>query len=103
VATGLLSFYYWWDGTGWYRGQSPEATQIGAAIPGLWTPDTTVDIICSVLSEAVSRPAVTELVDAAQNRSITADVVLRAFDAGGTIDTDLAGAMYQFAVAGLTI
>ncbi|MGY2063465.1 hypothetical protein ACW9HQ_51945, partial [Nocardia gipuzkoensis] len=46
AATGLLSFCYWWDGTGWYRGESPEPPQIGAAIPGLWTTGTVVDIVC---------------------------------------------------------
>ncbi|RDI63380.1 hypothetical protein [Nocardia pseudobrasiliensis] len=100
AATGLLSFCYWWDGSGWYRGESPEPREIGAAIPGLWTSDTVIDIVCDVLGATASRPAIAELVAAAETYAVAADAVLRAFDVEGR--TDLAGAMYQLALAGLT-
>ncbi|WP_024805564.1 hypothetical protein [Nocardia sp. BMG51109] len=101
AATGMLTFCYWWDGSGWYRGESPDPPGIGPAIPGVWTTGTVVDVVCAVLGEQASRPVVAELAEAAETHGVTADIVLRAFDIEGS-ETDLAGAMYQFALAGLT-
>lgn len=98
--TGQLSFCYWWDDTGWSSGESPAPTTIGAAIPGLWTPDTVVDIVCTVLGASASRAAVTDLVTAAETGSVTADLAAQALTTAE--GTDLPGAWSQLAVAGLT-
>lgn len=98
--TGQLSFCYWWDGANWACGQSPSPTTIGAAIPGLWTPTTVIDIVCGVLGESVSRSAVTDLVTAADAGAVTHELAVAAFDISG--DVDLAGAWTQLALAGLT-
>ncbi|MGV9678506.1 hypothetical protein ACWDSJ_24770 [Nocardia sp. NPDC003482] len=100
VTTGLLTFCYWWEGGGWFRGRSPEPAAIGAAIPGLWTPTTTADVVCAVLGPQADRDAVVELVAAAETRTVTTDMVLTALDV--TAEADVVGAMYQFALAGLT-
>ncbi|MEV6391251.1 hypothetical protein [Nocardia xishanensis] len=98
--TAQLSFCYWWDGTGWSSGQSPAPTTIGAAIPGLWTPATVVDIVCGVLGASASRPAVADLVAAAESGSVTREQASAAFTTDE--DTDVPGAWSQLAVAGLT-
>ncbi|WP_330179070.1 hypothetical protein OHB26_21515 [Nocardia sp. NBC_01503] len=100
AATGELSFCYWWDGDGWWSGESPAPTEIGAAVPGLWTPATVVDIVCGVLGDSASRPAVTDLVAATESGWVTPDLVESAFTTDE--DTDIPGAWTQLAVAGLT-
>ncbi|MFI9504712.1 hypothetical protein [Nocardia sp. NPDC052566] len=98
--TAELSFCYWWDGTGWSSGQSPAPTTIGAAIPGLWTPPTAVDIMCGVLGPTASRSALEDLVTAAESGSVTTDLAAAAFTTNE--DTDIPGAWSQLALAGLT-
>ncbi|MGW5455922.1 hypothetical protein [Nocardia sp. NPDC003979] len=97
--TGELSFCYWWDGTGWASGQSPDPTTIGSAIPGLWTPATVVDIACTVLGQAADRDALAAFVEQAETGSATRELAVEAFTADG--DTDLDAAVTQLAVAGL--
>ncbi|WP_194837756.1 hypothetical protein [Nocardia sp. XZ_19_369] len=98
--TGQLSFCYWWDGADWSCGQSPEPTTIGPAIPGVWTPATVVDIVCAVLGTSASRPAVEDLLTAAESGSVTSDLAEAAF---ATEDyTDVPAAWSQLALAGLT-
>lgn len=98
--TGQLSFCYWWDRGTWSCGDSPAPTGIGAAIPGLWTPETVTDIVCRVLGGSASRPAVADLVTAAESGTVTRDLALSAFDTDE--DTDLAEAWTQLALAGVT-
>ncbi|WP_019929534.1 hypothetical protein [Nocardia sp. BMG111209] len=100
VFTGLLSFCYWWDGAGWYRGRSPAPARIGAAIPGLWTAATVTDVVCGVLGAHAPRSAIDDLVAAAESAAVTRETVAAAFDLGE--DADLVGAYAQFALAGLT-
>ncbi|WP_159080174.1 hypothetical protein [Nocardia suismassiliense] len=98
--SGQLSFCYWWDGTNWSSGQSPAPTTIGAAIPCVWTPATVADIVCAVLGASASRPAVEDLLTAAESGSVTSDLAEAAFT---TEDyTDVPGAWSQLALAGLT-
>ncbi|CAM4525320.1 hypothetical protein NONI108955_43155 [Nocardia ninae] len=98
--TAQLSFCYWWDGADWSSGQSPEPTTIGPAIPGVWTPATVVDIVCAVLGTSASRPAVEDLLTAAESGSVTSDLAEAAF---ATEDyTDVPAAWSQLALAGLT-
>ncbi|MFI9403300.1 hypothetical protein [Nocardia sp. NPDC052316] len=98
--TGELSFCYWWDGTDWSSGQSPAPTTLGPAIPGVWTPATVADIVCAVLGASASRPAIEDLLTAAESGSVTGDLAEAAF----TTDeyTDVPGAWSQLALAGLT-
>ncbi|WP_135235268.1 hypothetical protein [Nocardia sp. CS682] len=98
--TAQLSFCYWWDGTDWSSGQSPMPTTVGAAIPGVWTPATVVDIVCAVLGASAARTAVEDLLAAAESGSVTRDLAVAAF----TTDehTDVPGAWSQLALAGLT-
>lgn len=98
AVAGLLSFCYWWDGTGWYRGQSPGPARIGAAIPGMWTSETVTGIVCAVLGDSASRSAVAELVAAAESGAVTRDTARAAF--GSTNGT--AAGFIQLAMAGLT-
>ncbi|MEU7145834.1 hypothetical protein ABZ942_40775 [Nocardia sp. NPDC046473] len=100
AVAGLLSFCYWWDGTGWYRGQSPGPAGIGAAIPGMWTPETVTGIVCAVLGDAASRSAVADLVAAAESGAVSRDTVRAAF--GGADRTAAAAGFTQLALAGLT-
>ncbi|PXX61715.1 hypothetical protein DFR70_108273 [Nocardia tenerifensis] len=98
--TGQLSFCYWWDGEDWSSGQSPDPTAVGAAIPGLWTPETVIDIVCGVLGPSASRPAVAELLMAAETNSATIELATAAFSTDE--HTDVTAAWSQLAMAGLT-
>lgn len=98
--TAQLSFCYWWDGAAWSSGQSPAPTTIGPAIPGMWTPETVIDIVCRVLGATASRPAVAALLTAAESGSVTSALAEAAFHPAEP--ADLAGAWSQLAVAGLT-
>ncbi|MBF6061692.1 hypothetical protein IU500_26245 [Nocardia terpenica] len=99
---GLLSFCYWWDRTGWYRGESPPAMRLAEAVPGLWTAETTADVVCRVAAPDRSperRSAALALVLAAEAGRVGADLLRRVFGPEGTADID--GALYQLSLAGL--
>ncbi|MFB8002140.1 hypothetical protein [Nocardia sp. NPDC056000] len=100
AAGGLLTFCYWWERGRWYRGESPRATELAAAVPGIWTTATVVDLICGLLADAPSEPlraAVTAYVTAAERNDITREQLSETF--GDTADLD--GAHYQLSVSGV--
>ncbi|MFF5035507.1 hypothetical protein [Nocardia salmonicida] len=99
--TGEMSFCYWWDGSGWACGQSPDPTTIGPAIPGMWTPRTVVDIVCAVLGPTAIRSAVATLVEAAEFGTVTREIGRAAFDTTPDAETDTAWG--QLALAGVTL
>ncbi|MBO0879097.1 MAG: hypothetical protein J2P17_01690, partial [Mycobacterium sp.] len=119
---GLLSFCYWWDGSDWYKGDSPAAEHLSAAVPGIWTADTTVDVISALIDEDPDdevRTAVADLVSAAEAGIVTRANLTEAFGDGeywdldedddedldfyDGEDRDLDGAFMQLTMAGLTI
>ncbi|MET9489964.1 hypothetical protein [Nocardia sp. NPDC006630] len=97
AANGLLSFCFWWDGTGWHQGESPEVAGLGAALPGIWTSESSVDVIIRVLA-ASQRSAITELVAAAEAGTVTRSLLTRSLE-GERVDVD--SAYYQLMSAGV--
>ncbi len=105
AGSGMLSFCSWWDNGRWYRGESPSASNLTTAIPGVWSAQVTAEIIEGVLAgvtgEAVSGPprsAVATLVSAAEAGVVTFDTVAAVFDPS-RFDAD--AALGQFSFAGL--
>lgn len=101
AARGLMSFCYWWEEGNWYRGESPSADQLSAAVPGIWTDETVIDVVCGVLSDHPSaelRTAAATLVAAAEAGVVTRDTLTALFDDPGD---DVDGALYQLSLAGL--
>lgn len=105
TASGLLSFCYWWDNGRWYRGESPSGSGSAAAIPGIWTAESTVDVIVEVLGAATGAPvtdltksAVATLVAAAEAGVVTYETIAAVFDPA-RFDVD--AALNQFSLAGL--
>ncbi|QIS01699.1 hypothetical protein F5X71_04680 [Nocardia brasiliensis] len=104
VAGGLLSFCYWWEGGNWYRGESPIADELSDAVPGMWTSETVVDIVCGVLGDEVSerqRAAAATLVSAAEIGVVTRATLADVFGADGEFDVD--SAFFQLSMAGVTM
>ncbi|WP_228567069.1 hypothetical protein [Nocardia sp. SYP-A9097] len=97
AANGLLSFCYWWDGSAWYCGESPSVEQVGAAIPGIWSSDTAVDIVADS-TEGRSGAWAAALVAAAETGTVTRTLLTRAFVGEGV---DLDNAYYQLILAGV--
>ncbi|WP_194852869.1 hypothetical protein [Nocardia sp. SYP-A9097] len=105
TSSGLLSFCYWWENGGWYRGESPGGPGLAAAIPGVWTSDVTAQIIAAGLAEASGAPltdqtrsAVETLVAAAEAGIVTFETISAAIDPA-RFDVD--AALNQFTLAGL--
>ncbi|MFG1793021.1 hypothetical protein [Nocardia sp. NPDC049149] len=98
MARGMLSFCYWWEGDSWYRGDSPDADQIGAAIPGIWTAETVIEVVADVLS--APWPSVTALVHAAEQGTVTRDLLAEILPPDGSFD--IGEVWYQLALAGVT-
>ncbi|MFI6165430.1 hypothetical protein ACIBCN_01465 [Nocardia sp. NPDC051052] len=101
AARGLMSFCYWWEDGNWYRGDSPSADRLSAAVPGIWTDETVIDVVCGVLSDQPSaelRTAAATLVAAAEAGVVTRDTLTALFD---DPDDDVDGALYQLSLAGL--
>ncbi|MFJ4658115.1 hypothetical protein ACIP5Y_43185 [Nocardia sp. NPDC088792] len=97
---GLLSFCYWWERGRWYRGASPAATELAAAVPGIWTAGTVTDVISGLVAEHPApeqRAAVAEFVAAAERHDVTHAVLAAAFGGIGDLDA----AHYQLALAGV--
>ena len=102
TAAGLLSFCYWWDEGRWCRGESPSADRCGSAVPGVWTADTVVDMVISLLADTADgrrRDAVDALVSAAQVGIVTRAAVTAVF-AGRRIR--YRGRAHQCSIAGVT-
>ncbi|AFU02012.1 hypothetical protein [Nocardia brasiliensis] len=102
AAQGMLSFCYWWSNGSWHRADSPDAEQISAAVPGVWTTQTVADIVCGVAVDEPTeqqRQAAITLVAAAEAGVVTRDTLTALFDGSGD---NIDGAMYQLSLAGLT-
>jgi hypothetical protein len=100
-AVGLLSFCYWWDHHAWYRGDSPAADHVRAAVPGVWSAQDVVDILCGVVSIGPTEEvavAAANLVAAAEAGAVSRHTVIALFD--NPLD-DIDGALYQLSMAGL--
>ncbi|MBU3062987.1 hypothetical protein KO481_15825 [Nocardia sp. NEAU-G5] len=101
---GMLSFCYWWDGNGWYRGESPSPAEFARAVPGVWTTEVVTDLIVRRLG--ADRPgdellsAATALVVAAEERSVRRELITELLGQDSEFDVD--GAYYQFFLAELT-
>lgn len=104
VAGGLLSFCYWWEGGNWYRAESPIADDLADAVPGMWTAETVVDIVCGVLGEDVTprqRAAAATLVSAAEVGVATRATLVDVFGGSGEFDVD--SAFFQLTMGGVTL
>ncbi|WP_223885278.1 hypothetical protein [Nocardia colli] len=104
AASGLLSFCYWWEGGNWYRGMSPIADELSDAVPGMWSPESVVDIVSGLIAESPSprlRQAVANLVSAAEIGVVTRSTLVDVFGEDGTFDID--SALYQLTMAGVTM
>ncbi|MFD8246154.1 hypothetical protein [Nocardia sp. NPDC059691] len=102
--SGLLSFCYWWENGRWYRGASPGPARFAEAMPGVWSSETVVDIVGSLLGDdanARRRAAVGALVSAAEAGVVTRDTLAGVFDDDERFDVD--GAFFQLTMAGVTM
>ncbi|OHT81190.1 hypothetical protein [Mycobacteroides saopaulense] len=114
TANGLLSFCYWWDGHHWYRSSLPEAhpltqgetpwkptDEIARAIPGIWTAETTANLVKSILQRIDVEPsdknhyAPIDLVRAAEARIVSENHLSRLFPDGVPDSFDIAEALAQ--------
>ncbi|MEV0648078.1 hypothetical protein AB0I28_22710 [Phytomonospora sp. NPDC050363] len=102
AGTGMLTFCYWSQGDRWYRGESPPATALADAVPGVWTADTVVDMIAAITGDKADtrhRDAVATLLGAAEASAVTRELLEVAYGE----DADLDGAHYELVLAGLTV
>ncbi|WP_433520595.1 hypothetical protein ACQPZ2_24520 [Nocardia pseudovaccinii] len=101
VATGLLSFCYWWEAGQWYRGESAPMSECAPAVPAVWTVEAVAGVIGDLLADRSgrTRDAVERLVVAGQAGTVTRDAIVDVFGDGER--TDIAGALFQFAIAGV--
>ncbi|MFJ4658134.1 hypothetical protein ACIP5Y_43280 [Nocardia sp. NPDC088792] len=105
AATGQLSFCYWWEDGQWFRGESPAASALVEAVPGVWTHETTAGLILNVLTSATGEPvderiesAVALLISAAEAGVVTYETLTTVFDPARH---DVDAALNQFSLAGL--
>ncbi|WP_433598153.1 hypothetical protein ACQPXH_20525 [Nocardia sp. CA-135953] len=101
VATGLLSFCYWWEAGHWYRGESAPMSECAPAVPAVWTVEAVAGVIGDLLADrsAGTRDAAKRLVAAAQAGTVTRDTIVDVF--GDSERIDIAGALFQFMIAGV--
>ncbi|MET8872211.1 hypothetical protein [Nocardia sp. NPDC004604] len=101
AGSGLLSFCYWWVAGRWYRGQSPSAAECAAAVPGVWTAGTVIEIVTGLVANRADNPrdAVAALVTSAEAGAVAREVLIDVFGDDGRFDID--GARYQYFLAGL--
>ncbi|MFJ9362848.1 hypothetical protein ACIRRA_00300 [Nocardia sp. NPDC101769] len=97
AANGLLSFCYWWDGNGWYQGESPDPMAIGAALPGIWTSKITAEMIAQAL-DTNGIAEIANLVSAAEIYQMTRPLLTRGLGDGAFETHD---AYYQLILAGI--
>ncbi|WP_327143723.1 hypothetical protein [Nocardia sp. NBC_01327] len=100
AAGGLLTFCYWWEGGRWYRGESPPAADLAAAVPGIWTAATVTDVIAGLVADAPTagqRSAVAEFVAAADRGDVTDALLAETFGPAADLDE----ARYQLTLAGV--
>ena len=82
---GLLSFCYWWSGGYWYCGEERAPEGFDTAVPGMWSDEVTVDVVCRAFvdpSNPQLRSAATDLVAAAEAFVVTDRTVAAVFEAG---------------------
>ena len=118
AAKGLLSFCYWWNGGQWNRADRPEAgvlaregdpwrpaDEAAGAMPGVWTVETTVDLVGRILAVSGVQPsdenryAAGELVRAAESRIVSEGHLRRLFVDGLPETFDIAEALAQLDAA----
>lgn len=101
VATGLLSFCYWWEHGRWYRGESAPMSECAPAVPAVWTADTVVEVIASLIDDRSNAliEAAHRMVSEARSGTVTRATITNVFGSDEQIDID--GAMFQFMIAGL--
>ncbi|MEC3952994.1 hypothetical protein VMT65_08135 [Nocardia sp. CDC153] len=104
AANGTLSFCYWWDNGRWYRGDSPPGPAIAAAVPGIWTAESTLGIATRVLAsggvniDGSAERNAAELISNAESGVVSRSMLATLLGAD-TFDID--AAINQFALAGL--
>ncbi|MBF6194105.1 hypothetical protein U3653_22500 [Nocardia sp. CDC186] len=89
---GLLSFCYWWDGGRWFRGASPPAAEVAAAVPAVWSGENTAAIVAALVEDqpgARAREAAFGLVLAAERGEIDRAALAEVFGAGDIEDAHL--------------
>lgn len=104
AAAGTLSFCYWWQGGSWFRGESPAASELAEAVPGIWTGETVIDVVSGLLAEeptARQRESVATLVSAAEIGVVTRETLAEVFGDGEYFDLD--SAYYQLSMAGVVL
>ncbi|OKH85585.1 hypothetical protein EB75_19640 [Mycobacterium sp. ST-F2] len=86
AARGMLSFCYWWDGRAWLRSELPSAAtpsgdpvwrptdEIVAGMPGVWTVETTAELVVKLLNRIG--------VELADRNAYAAVYLVRAAEAG---------------------
>ncbi|UGT59997.1 hypothetical protein [Nocardia asteroides] len=102
AATGLLSFCYWWERGRWYRAESPAATEIGAAVPAMWSTESTAGVVAALIAEASGADpgaAALDLVVAAETGVVHRSTVQRVLGAGSGLDID--AGLLQLSMAGI--
>ncbi|MEU0503787.1 hypothetical protein [Nocardia sp. NPDC005998] len=103
ASQGTLSFCYWWDGTSWYRGDSPSPSEFAPAVPGIWTAETVVNLVAARFGDEADRrvrSAAARLLSAAQRAQVRREHLVDLLTEESEFDLD--GAYYQFCLAGLT-
>lgn len=101
AATGLLTFCYWYDGSAWYRGESPLPNQFSAAIPAVADPRDLADVLARLTADdptSSQRDSVSVFVTAAESKTVTRSH-LEVFPGRKIANID--NAMYQLEIAGL--
>ena len=98
VATGLLSFCYWWEAGQWHRGQSAAMQECAAALPAVWAVGSVVGVIEGLTDNRVGAHKAERLVFAAQSGTVNRATVVDTFGDRADIDS----ALFQFTAAGLT-
>lgn len=100
AGVGLLSFCYWWEGGRWYRASAPSASDISAAVPGVWSPESAAAIVAALTADepsAQTRDAALGLVSAADRRELGRDSLAEFFGEGAIDDAYL-----QLTMAGVS-
>ncbi|WP_324188561.1 hypothetical protein [Nocardia flavorosea] len=103
-ATGQLTFCYWWDGSRWYRGESPAPEAVAAAVPGVWDAATVVRIVTGLVLDTdpsdERRAAIETFVAAAESGTVTRAMLTDVFPEADGFDID--SAFYQLVLGGVT-
>ncbi|MQY27912.1 hypothetical protein [Nocardia aurantia] len=95
AALGTLSFCYWWHDGRWFAGRSPAPAEVYPAMPGIWSAETTTQVLTGLLGGDRGRAAL--LVDAVESGTVTEDLLGRGYGPHCEIDA----AAYQLTVAGV--